>query len=177
MTNRSTRPRLTVSRGIHIQEGIRIERASEDVFDFWRDLPNLPRFMEYVDRVDLRGDGVSHWVVKGPGGVTLEWDAHFTNEQRPRLLAWESIDSEDVYCAGSVKFTSLGAESTDVEVQLQYDPPAGLRGVGTATMAGLAPATVLREDLRRLKQLLESHAWRTVGAGASEVWMYGRGGA
>jgi uncharacterized membrane protein len=171
----STKQRLSGSRGIRVSEGIQIERAIEDVFDFWRDLPNLPRFMEYVHRVDLRGDGLSHWVIKA-GGVTLEWDARIINEQRPRLLAWESIGKPDVVSAGSVKFTPLGADSTDVEVRLQYDPPAGKAGAGLAAIVGLSPASALREDLARLKRLLESDHWRS-GIDTTEVWLHHRGGA
>lgn len=172
----STKERLSGPRGVNVTEGVRIDRPVEDVFDFWRDLPNLPRFMEYVDRVDLRGNGVSHWVIKGPSGITLEWDAHIINEQRPRLLAWESIGTPDVVSAGSVKFTSLGADATDVEVRLQYDPPAGKVGAGLAAVAGLSPAKVLREDLHRLKQLLESDSWRQ-GVDVGQVWLDQRGGA
>lgn len=173
MANRATREHLSGAGGINISEGIRIERPAEDIFDFWRDLPNLPRFMSYVDRVDLRGDGVSHWVIKGPAGVTLEWDARIINEQRPHLLAWESIGNPDVFSAGSVKFTPMGADSTEVEVRLQYDPPAGKVGAGLAAITGNAPASVLRDDLRRLKQLLESDSWRNRTAQA-DAWV-GRG--
>ena len=171
----ATKERLSESRGVKISEGIRIERPVEDVFDFWRDLPNLPRFMAYVDHINLRGDGMSHWVIKGPGGIKLEWDAKIINEQRPRLLAWESVGSPDVVSAGSVKFTPLGANATDVEVKLQYDPPAGKVGAGMAAIVGLSPAKVLREDLHRLKQLLESDSWR-VGVDAAQVLLHGRGG-
>ena len=172
----ATKERLSGSRGIKISEGVRIERPAEDVFDFWRDLPNLPRFMAYVDRIDLLGDGMSHWVIKGPGGAKLEWDARIINEQRPRLLAWESIGAADVASAGSVKFTALSADATHVEVRLQYDPPAGKIGAGMATIVGLSPAKVLREDLHRLKQLLESDGWRAGGVDAAQMWLHGRGG-
>ena len=172
----ATKERLSGSHGVNISEGIRIERAVEDVFDFWRDLPNLPRFMEYVDRIDLRGNGRSHWTIKGPGGVTLEWDAQIINEQRPHLLAWESVGTPDVVSAGSAKFTPLSADATDVEVRLQYDPPAGKVGAGMAAIVGLSPAKVLRDDLHRLKQLLESDSWRQ-GVDVAQVWLDGRGGA
>ena len=155
--------------GLRIAEGIRIDRAVEDVFDFWRDVTNLPRFMAYVDSVESHGDGTSHWVIKGPGGVTLEWDAHLVNEQRPRLIAWESVGSPDVFSAGSVKFTPLSADATDVEVRVQYDPPTIKAGAELAAIMGLSPAAVLREDLRRLKQLLESVEWHA-GVDASHAW-------
>ena len=175
--NQSTKERLAGSGGVRMSEGIRIERPVEDVFDFWRNLSNLPRFMTYVDRIDVinRGvDGQSHWVVKGPGGITLEWDAQIINEHRPSLIAWKSIGSADVASAGSVKFTPLGAESTDVEVTLQYDPPAGKVGAGMAAVVGLSPEKVLREDLVRLKQLLESSDWR-IGTDAAQLSLNSRG--
>jgi len=176
-TKETTKERLSGSRGVRVSEGIRIERYIEDVFDFWHHVPNLPRFMAYVDRVDPHRDGVSHWVIKGPGGITLEWDARIITDQRPRLLAWESIGAPDVASAGSVKFTPLGADATDVEVRLQYDPPAGKFGAAMAAIIGLSAAKVLREDLQCLKQLLEpDHRHIGGGVDAAQAWLHGRGG-
>jgi uncharacterized membrane protein len=49
----------------------------------------------------------------------------------------------------------LADGGTQLDVVLQYDPPAGRVGAGIAGLLGLSPAAVLREDLRRLKVMLE----------------------
>jgi uncharacterized membrane protein len=155
MHTSETKERLSGPGGVNLTERVRIARSVEDVFDFWRDLQNLPRFMTYLDRVETHNDGTSHWVVKGPAGVTLEWDAKIINEQRPYLLAWQSIEGSDVVTAGSVKFEPVGSDATEIEVRLQYDPPAHKIGAAAAALVGAAPSSVVRDDLRRLKQLLE----------------------
>ena len=38
------------------------------VFAFWRQLSNLPRFMSHLARVDLLGNGRSHWVASRAAG-------------------------------------------------------------------------------------------------------------
>ena len=49
-----------------------------------------------------------------------------------------------------------GGRSTQVTVHLQYAPPAGRAGALLAWLFGREPSQTIREDLRRLKQLLEA---------------------
>jgi uncharacterized membrane protein len=59
--------------------------------------------------------------------------------------------------AGSVNFDRVrGGHSTQVTVHLQYAPPAGRVGSSVATLLGREPSQTIREDLRRLKQVLEA---------------------
>src|SRR5262244_1314052 len=46
-----TRVALGGDRGIHVRESIRIECPIEEVYAFWRDFENLPRFMSNLERV------------------------------------------------------------------------------------------------------------------------------
>jgi uncharacterized membrane protein len=148
-------PALAGPRGIRLAESVRIHRPPHDVYDFWRNLTNVPRFMSHIERVDLRSPTRSHWVARGPAGVTVEWDADVINERRPDLIGWQSIGKADLLSAGSVRFVELADGGTQLDVVLQYDPPAGRVGAGIAGLLGLSPAAVLREDLRRLKVMLE----------------------
>ena len=54
----------------HISRSDTINRPCDEVYECWRDLDNLPRVIPELDRVALHGAGISHWVVKGPAGVT-----------------------------------------------------------------------------------------------------------
>ena len=143
--------------GIHVRESIRLERPITDVYRFWRRLESLPRFMEHLDRVTETSDGRSHWVANGPAGLAVEWDAQIINEVRDKVLAWKSLPGSDVVTAGSVNFDEVRAgRSTQVTVHLQYAPPAGKAGALLASLFGREPSQTIREDLRRLKQLLEA---------------------
>ena len=114
--------------------------------------------MENLAAVTDLGGGRSHWVARGPGGVRVEWDAEIINEIQNKVLAWKSLPGGDVVSAGSVTFEpARGNDSgTQLTVTLQYEPPAGRFGRLVASAFGREPSQTIREDLRRLKQLLEA---------------------
>jgi uncharacterized membrane protein len=151
-----TRQKLSGARGVNVDERITIARRPEEVFEFWRDLANLPRFLSHIERVDVIDGRHSHWVVQGPAGMHVEWDAELINEIRPDLLAWKSLPGSDVASAGSVQFRPLGPNETELRVRMQYAPPAGRAGAVVARLLGDAPESMLRTDLRRLKGILEA---------------------
>jgi uncharacterized membrane protein len=144
-------------RGVHLREAIRLETPLAEVYAFWRRLENLPRFMHHLQEVTDLGEKRSHWVAKGPAGMRVEWDAEIINEVEHQVIGWRSLPGADVVTAGSVNFDSVRAgRSTQVSVHLQYAPPAGHAGAFFARLFGREPSQTIREDLRRLKQLLES---------------------
>jgi uncharacterized membrane protein len=152
-----TRIALADDRGVHVRESIRIEKPIEEVFQYWRRLENLPKFMAHLERVTETDAGRSRWVARGPAGIRLEWDAEIINEVENQVIGWRSLADADLVSAGSVNFDRVrGGRSTQVTVHLQYAPPAGRVGAAVATLFGRAPARTIREDLRRLKHLLEA---------------------
>jgi len=150
-----TRQRLGGSRGIHVEAAVTINRPLAEVFRFWRNFENLPRFMEHLDQVALREEGISHWVARGPGGTHVAWDARIINEIDNELIAWQSLEGSTIATAGSVNFDA-GEHGTRVRVHLQYDPPGGRLGAIVARLFGEDPRHTVREDLRRFKRLLET---------------------
>jgi uncharacterized membrane protein len=153
-----TREALSGQRGVKVRESIRLECPVEEVYRFWSRFENLPTFMENLAEVTDLGGGRSHWVARGPGGVRVEWDAEIINEIQNKVLAWKSLPGGDVVSAGSVTFEPArgGDRGTQLTVTLQYDPPAGKFGALVASAFGSEPSQTIREDLRRLKQLLEA---------------------
>jgi uncharacterized membrane protein len=151
-----TRQALSGARGVNVDERITIARRPEEVFEFWRDFANLPRFLSHLERIDIIDGRRSHWVVQGPAGMHVEWDAEVINEIRPDLLAWRSLPGADVASAGSVQFKPLGPSQTELRVRMQYAPPAGRAGAAVARWLGESPESMLRTDLRRLKDILEA---------------------
>jgi uncharacterized membrane protein len=152
-----SRAALSGDRGIHVRDAVRIERPLDEVYRFWRRLENLPRFMAHVHQVTDLGNGRSHWVVKGPGGIPVEWDAEIINEVEGKVIGWRSLANADVVTAGSVNFVpARGGRSTDVLVHLQYSAPGGIVAAVLAKAFGREPSQTIREELRTLKQLLEA---------------------
>ena len=150
-----TRRQLGGRRGIHVEESVTINKPIGEVFRFWRNFENLPRFMEHLDSVAVREEGISHWVATGPAGTRVEWDARIINEIDDKVIGWQSLDGSTVSTAGSVNFDET-SHGTRVRVHLQYNPPAGRLGAAVARLFGEEPGQTVREDLRRLKRLLET---------------------
>lgn len=150
-----TREALGGRRGVHVKESILVRAPRETVYDFWRSLPNLPRFMTHLERVDIISDTRSHWVTRGPAGSQVEWDAELINDRRPDLIAWRSIEGAQVASAGSVRFREMLDGGTEITVRLQYEPPAGKLGAWVSALLGEDPARQIHDDLRRLKLLFD----------------------
>ena len=152
-----TRAALGGGRGINVEEVTTINAKSDALFAFWRSFTLLPRFMVNLVSVTEIDDRRSRWVVKAPAGRTVQWDAEIINEVPGELIAWRTLSGADVVSAGSVRFVPLAAgRGSEVHVRMQYNPPAGRVGAAVAWMLGRDPAAVIREDLRRFKQLIET---------------------
>lgn len=150
-----TRRRLGGRRGIHVEEAVTINRPIAEVYRFWRNFENLPRFMRHLELVAAREEGVSHWIARGPAGTSVEWDARIINDVENKVIGWQSLDGSTVATAGSVNFDETD-RGTVVRVHLQYNPPAGKLGSTIAWLLGEEPGLQIREDLRRFKALLET---------------------
>jgi len=150
-----TRRRLGGLAGIHVEEAVTVSRPPSEVFRFWRNFENLPRFMNHLRAVSQREAGISHWVARGPAGMNVEWDARIINEIDGRLIAWQSLEGSEVSTAGSVNFRET-PRGTEVRVHLQYSPPAGRLGAAVARLLGEEPTVQIHDDLRRFKQLIET---------------------
>ena len=152
-----TRAALGGPRGTHVLESVIINRPASELYRFWRNLENLPRFMRHLESVERITDTISHWKAHGPAGTTVEWDAEIHNEVPDKLIGWRSLENAEVVSAGSVNFDDAGqGRGTRVTVHLQYSPPGGKVGASIARLFGRDAETEIREDLRRFKQLIEA---------------------
>lgn len=139
-----------------IGKSVTINRPRTELFAYWRDFSRLPSFLDNVERVDILSTDRSHWVVKAPGGKTVEWDAVITEEIDGELIAWASVEGADVPNSGRIEFRDAGQRGTIVSATIAYDPPAGFIGKIVAKMFQREPAIQARRDLRRFKQLMET---------------------
>jgi len=141
--------------GIRVDRSVTIDKPRSEVFAFFRNFSNLPRFMKHLESVTQDGER-SHWVVKAPVGKTVEWDAVVHNERPDELIAWRTLPGADVPNAGAVLFRDApGGRGTEVRVEMQYNPPAGTVGAFLSKLFGEEPSQQIEEDLRHLKQILE----------------------
>jgi uncharacterized membrane protein len=135
---------------------VTIKRPVEEVYRFWRDVTNLPSFMIHLASVQPAENGRSHWVANAPAGQTVEWDAEVVEDKPNQRIAWRSLEGSQVSTSGSVWFTPAPRDGTEVRVELAYDPPRGAFGRLVAKLFGEEPQQQITDDLRRLKQVLET---------------------
>ena len=127
----------------------------EQVFAFWSDYQNFPRFMSNVREVRLDGDR-SHWVVSGPAGVPVEWDAEVMRIEPNSLIQWHSTPRSAVKQEGEVRFEPMADGGTRVTVHMCYLPPAGALGHAVARIFGADPKSEMDADLMRMKSMIET---------------------
>jgi uncharacterized membrane protein len=148
---------VPAERGTKVEKSVTINRPAEELYSFWRNFENLPRFMNHLEAVRVTGESRSHWVAKAPAGTSVEWDAEIYNEKEGELIAWRTLEGSQVASAGSVRFESApGGRGTIVRVSLKYDPPGGKLGSLVARLFGENPEQQIDEDLGRFKQLMET---------------------
>jgi uncharacterized membrane protein len=148
---------VPAERGTKVEKSVLINRPAAELYRYWRNFENLPRFMNHLESVTVTGGDRSHWVAKAPAGTTVEWDAEVYNEKEGELIAWRTLEGSQVASAGSVRFEEApGGQSTLVRVSLKYDPPAGKVGALVARLFGENPEQQIDEDLERFRQLMET---------------------
>ena len=134
-----------------------IGKTAQEVYDFWRQFDRLPRFMAHLEEVRLTGEGRSHWRASAPFGKGVEWDAETTDDVPGERISWRSIEGAKVPNEGTVRFRNApGDRGTEVHVTLRYEIPGGKLGQAVARYYGEDPHQQLDDDLRRLKQVLET---------------------
>lgn len=143
--------------GIQVRKAITIAKPADEIYSFWRDFRNLPRFMQHLEAVEVLDDRRSRWTARAPAGSTVEWDAEIVEDTPNERIAWRSVGKADVDNQGSVTFRDApGDRGTEVLVELRYDPPGGKLGALVAKLFGEEPSQQVGADLRALKQVLET---------------------
>jgi uncharacterized membrane protein len=141
---------------VRVEKVIAIDRPPEELYRFWRQFDNLPRFMRNLESVRVVGQNRSRWIAKGPAGSQIEWEAEIVDDRPNEMISWRSLPGADIDNSGSVRFERApGGRGTVVRVRMQYDPPGGIFGTTVANLLGDDPETLVQRDLYRFKQVIE----------------------
>jgi len=143
--------------GIKIKKAVTVDASAERLYEYWRDLTNVVKLFDNVPSVSVVDDRLSHWFLRAPGGLILEWDAEITVDRKNEMIGWRSLEGANIDNAGYVRFErATGGRGTVVRIALQYNPPAGKVGAAVATLMGEKPEKQIEAALRRFKQLMET---------------------
>lgn len=139
-----------------ISSSIIVNRLAHHVYTAWADFNHFPKFMEHVKSVTALGEGLSHWVVTGPLGTNIDWNAEITRQEPNDRIAWSTKDNKGVITtSGQVTFKSLPDDQTEVTVTMQLTPPGGRIGQWLSGFF-IHPEEAVAADLRRFKTYVES---------------------
>lgn len=148
---------VRAQRGKKVTQSVTINRDATELYNYWRDIENLPKVFQHLKSVEKIDDRRSRWTAYGPGGQELQWEAEIITDQAGDVIAWQSLPNSDVDTAGSVHFQSQPAGGgTELRVSLKYDPPGGYVADRAAHLFGQGLSDMLDEDLRRFKQQIET---------------------
>ncbi len=141
---------------LHVNFALTINRPVEEVYRFWHDFGNFPRFMAHLESVQ-GGGRRSRWKAKGPLGLDVSWEAELVEDRLNESISWRAVEGSMVENSGVVTFRRApGDRGTEIHVELQYEPPLGLAGFTLAKLFGGVPEQQIHNDLMRLKQILET---------------------
>ena len=146
---------LGEAHGIEAQKTIHVNAPVEQVFAFWSDYQNFPRFMSKVREVRVSEDR-SHWVVSGPAGMAVEWTSELVRSRPNEVIEWRSLPGSRVRHDGRVRFEAVAEGGTRVNVCLRYVPPGGALGHAVASLLGADPKSEMDADLMRMKSMIET---------------------
>ena len=145
------------------RSSILLNCAPNEAYQFWSNFENLPLFMRHLESVTRLGESRSRWIAIGPLGKRVIWDAEIAFDRKDDVIAWRSLPDSEIYVDGIVKFRNAPANrGTIITVVVVYQPPAGAIGGALAKILGKDPSFMMRQDLRRLKALLEAGEIPTV---------------
>lgn len=151
---RKARPEMM--RGIEVNRAITIDKPAMDIYNYWRQLENLPRIIDHLESVQRLSDRRSHWVANTPMG-RVEWDAEITDDEPGRRITWRSIEGSQLSTRGSVEFRDApGGRGTELRASFRYEPPGGKLAAVFAKLFRTEPSQEIAEALRRLKRMMET---------------------
>jgi len=139
------------------QSSVLVNCSPQEAYRFWHNFEEFPLFMHHLESVSEIGDGRSRWIAMGPMGTKFRWDAEIVNDQPNQSISWRSLPGSDIEVDGYVEFKPApGNRGTLISARIRYRPPAGAMGSAIAKMLGKDPNFLMRQDLRRLKALMEA---------------------
>lgn len=151
----------------NVTKTIIVNAPVSQVYNFWRNFENFPRFMENIESINVIGEDLTHWKTRGPLGHFVEWDAKTTSVQENEKIGWQSVGGE-IETHGAVTFEDMGANQTRLTVGLEYALPGGVIGEAVAKIFS-DPEDQLEEDLGRFKQVAESDQFGILNSGTPAV--------
>jgi uncharacterized membrane protein len=141
--------------GIRIQKTAYIDATTAELYDFWKNPQNYPKVFAHVKQITPEQNGIFLWQVAGPPGIPLSWKGRITRLVPEQRIEWWSLPGSIIQNRGVIHLEAQKDGRTRVQIEMTYNPPAGLVGHAIATLLGLDPKSALDQDMLQLQCLFE----------------------
>ncbi|WP_245574926.1 YgaP-like transmembrane domain [Flavobacterium tegetincola] len=143
-------------KNINIRTSVHVNKSINEVYNFWRELENLPKFMSHLESVVQKTPSISNWIAKGPAGIgTIQWNAEIINEETNKVISWRSLSESTINNAGKVLFAENANGGSDLDINISYHAPLGVVGEATAKFLNPLFEKMVKNDIENLKTFLE----------------------
>lgn len=136
------------------QSTVEIDAPASVCYEKWHHFDQFPHYMNNVKAVEPLGGNRWHWVVAGPLGANVEWDADIDRDEPNRLISWHTLENSNIKAQGTVRFEEAGSDRTTMFCDLQYQAPAGNLGEALVNLLQ-NPHKMVDEELQNFKHLVE----------------------
>lgn len=150
--------RHPLNRVVHFRKSISINRSPSEIYAYWRNFKNLPRFMQSIMAVEVHDDTRSRWHARGPLNKEFYWEAEILEDRTNEMMKWRTIETEsNLEHEGTWSLRPApGNRGTILTLDCRWSPPLGIFGAAAAKLLPQDPARQVSEDLRRFRQLMEA---------------------
>lgn len=141
---------------INIRDTFVVRQPKELVYYAWRQLEELPLFLQHVKSITLLENGRSHWAIHTPKGLPdIEWDAEVIEDREGEMFSWRSLPGSSIETAGKIVLRDFPGNATQVRVLISYRPPAGYIGSTFAKLFTPAFKKMVREDIAHFQDYID----------------------
>jgi hypothetical protein len=136
------------------ESSIDIDAPASVCYERWHQFESFPHFMKNVKSVTRQEGTRWHWVVTGPLGTDVSWDAEIDADERNRTIAWHTVPDSEIQMQGATRFDEVAPNRTRVSCFIQYQVSGG--GLKEAIAHLIEnPHKKVEEDLQNFKHLVE----------------------
>lgn len=137
-----------------LEHSVEIEVSADIdlVWNLWSDLEQMPRWMKWIDSVEVLADNpdLSRWKL-ATGGWEFSWLSRITNLVPQQIIQWESVDG--LPNRGAVRFYNRKTSSI-VRLSVAYSIPGVLGQIMDNLFLGQVVESTLKADLERFREYI-----------------------
>ncbi|VEP16602.1 Polyketide cyclase / dehydrase family protein [Hyella patelloides LEGE 07179] len=122
----------------------------EQVWSLWSDLEQMPRWMKWIDSVEILKDNpeLSRWKLAS-GAFKFTWLSRIVNLVPEQIIQWESVDG--LPNKGAIRFYGRH-NSSIVKLSVAYSIPGILGKIMDNLFLGRIVESTIQADMERFRE-------------------------